>query len=178
MTPSRDDAAVFTRIFDQHRHAVHAYFLGRVADRELARDLLQETFLRAWRRLSELAPLPDGRQRAWIFAVARNLAIDSYRASAARQAAEAALRHHAATRETTVAGPHLHAEMGERLARLDAAIRRLPEELRVTLTMATSGGLTSRQIGEALGEPAGTVRYRLSLARKQLAAALDLEDDA
>ncbi len=178
MTPSRDDAAVFTRIFDQHRHAVNAYFLGRVADPELARDLLQETFLRAWRRLSEIGPLPGEQQRAWIFTVARNLAIDSYRASAARRAAEAAMRHHAATRQTTVAGPHLHAELRERLALLDAAIRSLPEDLRVTLAMATAGGLTSRQIGEALGGPAGTVRYRLSQARKQLAAALDLEDEA
>jgi RNA polymerase sigma-70 factor, ECF subfamily len=176
MTTSRDDAAVFTTIFDQHRHAVHAYFLGRVADPELARDLLQETFLRAWRRLSEIARLPEDRQRAWIFTVARNLAIDSYRASAARQAAEAALRQHAATQETTVAGPHAHAELGERLAQLEAAIHRLPEDQRVILSMSTAGGLTSRQIGEALGEPAGTVRYRLSQARKQLAASLDLED--
>jgi RNA polymerase sigma-70 factor, ECF subfamily len=178
MTPSRDDAAVFTRIFDQHRHAVHAYFLGRVADPELARDLVQETFLRAWRRLSEIGSLPEGAQRAWIFTVARNLAIDSYRADAARRAAEAALRQDAATRETTVAGPHLHAELGEQVARLDAAIRGLPEEQRVILSMATAGGLTSRQIGEALGEPPGTVRYRLSQARKQLATALDLEDGA
>jgi RNA polymerase sigma-70 factor (ECF subfamily) len=178
MTTSRDDAAVFTRIFDQHRHAVHAYFLGRVADPELARDLLQETFLRAWRRLSELAPLPEDRQRAWIFTVARNLAIDSYRAGAARRAAEEALRQQAATQKITVAGPHDHAELGERLARLDTAIRELPEDQRVILSMATAGGLTSRQIGEALGEPAGTVRYRLSQARKLLAAGLDLEDRA
>lgn len=178
MTLSGDDAAVFTRIFEGHRHAVHAYFLGRVADQELARDLLQETFLRVWRRLSEVGPLSGERQRAWIFTVARNLAVDSYRAGATRQATEDALRQHAATQETTVAGPHHHAELGERLARLDAAIRRLPEDQRVTLSMATAGGLTSRQIGEALGEPAGTVRYRLSQARKQLAAALDLEDGA
>jgi RNA polymerase sigma-70 factor (ECF subfamily) len=178
MTPSRDDAAVFTRIFDQHRHAVHAYFLGRVADPELARDLLQETFLRAWRRLQELALLPGDRQRAWIFTVARNLAIDSYRAGAARRAAEEALRRQAATGDTTVAGPYAHAELGERLARLDAAIRELPEDQRVILSMATAGGLTSRQIGEALGEPAGTVRYRLSQARGRLAAALDLEEEA
>jgi RNA polymerase sigma-70 factor, ECF subfamily len=178
MTPSRDDAAVFTGIFDEHRHAVHAYFIGRVGDPELARDLVQETFLRVWRRLSEVGPLPAEQQRAWIFTVARNLAIDSYRAAATRQAAEAALRHHAATQETSVAGPHLQVELGERLAQLDAAIRRLPEEQRVILAMATAGGLTSHQIGEALGEPAGTVRYRLSQARKQLAAALDLEDEA
>jgi RNA polymerase sigma-70 factor (ECF subfamily) len=178
MTPSRDDAAVFTRVFDQHRHAVHAYFVGRVADPELARDLLQETFLRVWRRLSEIMALPEERQRAWIFTVARNLAIDSYRAAAARRTAEAALRRHAATEETTIPGPHLAAELGERRAQLDAAIRRLPEELRVTLAMATAGGLTSRQIGEALGEPAGTIRYRLSRARKQLAADLDLEEPA
>jgi len=177
MTPSRDDAAVFTRIFDEHRHAVHAYFLGRVADPELARDLVQETFLRAWRRLSEIAPLPADGQRAWIFTVARNLAIDSYRAGAARRAAEAALRSEAATRQATVAGPHRQAEARERLARVDAAIGRLPEEQRVILSMATAGGLTSAQIGQALGEPAGTVRYRLSQARKQLAAALDLEEE-
>ena len=176
MPPSRDDAAVFTQLFDRHRHAVHAYFLGRVADPELARDLLQETFLRAWRRLSEVAPLPPGNQRAWLFTVARNLAIDSYRAGAARQAIQAALRHQATTGEATVAGPHAAAESRERLARLDAAIRDLPEEQRVILSMATAGGLTSRQIGQALGEPAGTVRYRLSQARKQLAAALDLEE--
>jgi RNA polymerase sigma-70 factor, ECF subfamily len=174
-TSRDDDAAVFTRIFELHRHAVHAYFLGRVADPELARDLLQETFLRVWRRLSELAPLPAEQQRAWIFTVARNLAIDSYRAGAARRAAEGALRRDAATRQATVAGPHQQAELGERLARLDAAIRRLPEDQRVILSMATTGGMTSRQIGEALGEPPGTVRYRLSLARKQLAAALDLD---
>jgi RNA polymerase sigma-70 factor (ECF subfamily) len=75
-----------------------------------------------------------------------------------------------------VAGPDVEAEYGERLAQLDAAIGELPEEQRVILSMATAGGLTSREIGEALGEPAGTVRYRLSQARKQLAAALDLED--
>jgi len=177
MPPTRDDAAVFTGIFDQHRHAVHAYFLGRVADPELARDLVQETFLRAWRRLPEIAPLAADRQRAWIFTVARNLAIDSYRAGAARQAAEAALRQQAGTMETAEAGPHLRAESRERLAQLDAAIRQLPDEQRLVLSMATAGGLTSRQIGEALGEPPGTVRYRLSQARKQLAATLDLEDE-
>jgi len=50
--------------------------------------------------------------------------------------------------------------------------RRLPEQQRTTLAMAAAGGLTSAEIATALGVPAGTVRYRLSLARRALAAAL------
>ena len=56
-------------------------------------------------------------------------------------------------------------------------IRRLPEQQRVTLTLAAAGGLTSAEIATALGVPAGTVRYRLSLARRTLAAALSTYDD-
>jgi RNA polymerase sigma-70 factor (ECF subfamily) len=58
-----------------------------------------------------------------------------------------------------------------------AAIRRLPEPQRITLTMAAAGGMTSAELAAALGVPAGTVRYRLSLARRAVAEALDRYDD-
>ncbi len=57
------------------------------------------------------------------------------------------------------------------------AIRRLPEPQRVTLTMAAAGGMTSAEVAAALGVPAGTVRYRLSEARRAVAEALDRYDD-
>jgi DNA-directed RNA polymerase specialized sigma24 family protein len=60
-----------------------------------------------------------------------------------------------------VSGPDRQAEARERLVRVDAAIGRLPEEQRVILSMATAGGLTSAQIGQALGEPAGDLVVRL-----------------
>jgi RNA polymerase sigma-70 factor (ECF subfamily) len=56
-------------------------------------------------------------------------------------------------------------------------IRRLPEQQRVALTLAAAGGLTSVDMATALGVPAGTVRYRLSLARRTLAEALSTYDD-
>ncbi|HVX46994.1 MAG TPA: RNA polymerase sigma factor [Mycobacteriales bacterium] len=171
MTPTSTEER-FNEIYAVHRHAVHAYFLGRTSDPAQAPDLLQETFLRVWRRLDEVADLAADKQRAWIFTVARNLTIDTYRSQATRKATEAAVRSE--TRESTVTDqPEIRAEHADQLRILASAIGELPEAQRIAITMQASGGLTSAQIGTALGEPAGTIRYRLSEARKTLARKLE-----
>lgn len=169
-----DREAEFGRLYQAHRTAVHAYFVGRTADRSVAADLMQEVFLRLWQRLPELAGLPADRQRAWIFTVARNLSIDNLRHQRTRAGAEAALE-----REPAPSPPPSSARViaAERVAVAGEAIRRLPEQQRTVLAMAAAGGLTSAEIAAALGEPAGTVRYRLSLARRAVAAALARYDD-
>jgi RNA polymerase sigma-70 factor (ECF subfamily) len=169
-----DRETEFRRIYQTHRTAVHAYFVGRTGDRSAAADLMQEVFLRAWQRLPELTGMSDDRQRAWIFTVARNLSIDTYRHERTRTDAEAALRHQPAPTPPPASTAVIEAE---RVAVVAEAIKRLPEQQRTTLTMAAAGGLTSAEIATALGIPAGTVRYRLSLARRTLAAALADYDD-
>lgn len=169
-----DDAeAAFAAIFDEHRPAVYAYLLGRLGDRELARDLLQETFLRVWRQLAEIRALPAGRRRAWIFTVAKNLTTDTYRATGTRQTVQQALERAAPTAAPGHDQPEARAETSERVGEVAAAVRTLPEELRVVLTMHAVGELTSAQIGVALDQPPGTVRYKLALARKQLTTILE-----
>jgi RNA polymerase sigma-70 factor (ECF subfamily) len=169
-----DRQVEFRKLYDAHRAAVHAYFTGRTGDRWLAADLMQETFLRAWRRFSELSGLSDDGQRAWIFTVARNLSIDEHRQTRTRAATDAALR----AEPTDVAAPASTSVLAaERMAVVAKMIRRLPEQQRVTLTLAVAGGLTSAEIATALSVPAGTVRYRLSLARRALAEALNIYDD-
>jgi RNA polymerase sigma-70 factor (ECF subfamily) len=165
----------FNRLYGEQQRAVHAYLLGRTGDREAARDLLQEVFLRAWRHADSWRGLPPERRRAWVFAVARNLVIDAHRSRATADAARAALERTAAATAPAAEGPEARAELGERVALLERAIRRLPEKLRVVLSLHVVGGLTSAQVGEVLGEPAGTVRYQLSQARRQLAGALGAE---
>jgi len=160
----------FNRLYGEQQRVVHAFLLGRTGDRELARDLVQEVFLRAWRRADAWRVLPPERQRSWVFTVARNLVIDAHRSRATAESAQAALERAAV--DTVSEGPEVRAEQRERMALLDSAIRRLPEKLRTVLSLHVVGGLTSAQVGEVLGEPAGTVRYQLSQARRQLAGAL------
>ena len=58
---------------------MHAYFAGKTGDRQLAADLMQEVFLRAWQHLDKVADRPDDGRRGWLFTVARNLSVDTAR---------------------------------------------------------------------------------------------------
>lgn len=168
-----DPHTEFSRLYEAHRAAVHAYFVGRTADRWLAADLMQEVFMRVWQQLPELSGKSADGQRAWIFTVARNLSIDAFRHERTRAQAEAAARDEPASTPASAATAVIAAE---RVAVVGQAIKQLPEQQRTVLAMAAAGGLTSAEIAAVLGVAAGTVRYHLSAARRTLAVALATYD--
>jgi len=171
------NASEFRLLYEENRAAVHSYFVGRTGDRQAAADLTQEVFLRCWQHRDRLRDMADDGRRAWLFTVARNLSVDTARLAATRAGLQRALTDDPAARPATVSPPASVAVLAaERAAIVGAAIARLPETQRVTLAMAAAGGLTSADIAAALGVPAGTVRYRLSEARRALAAELDAYD--
>jgi RNA polymerase sigma-70 factor (ECF subfamily) len=173
-----DREAEFRRLYEAHRRAVHAYFTGRTGDPQSAADLMQDVFLRVWQHLEKLADMPEDRQRAWIFTVARNLSVDAHRRQHTQAGAEQALaREPTRSPQSASTAASTAVIAAERVAAVGEAIRHLPEQQRVTLTMAAAGGMTSAELAAALGVPAGTVRYRLSEARRTLAEALDRYDD-
>jgi RNA polymerase sigma-70 factor (ECF subfamily) len=169
-----DAARVFDALYAAHSQTLHAYFLGRTGDAELALDLLQDTFVRCWRNLANLDGLPPERQRAWLFAVARNLVIDEYRASATRRGTGQALARAAAAAGSSSAPAEDAVVEREDLRAVDAAIQRLPLDLRTVLVLQVVGDRSSAEIGELLGRPAGTVRYQLAEARRRLRRELHL----
>ena len=173
-----DREAEFRRLYEANRVAVHAYFAGRVGDRQLAADLMQEVFLRAWQHFDQVTGLPEDGRRGWLFTVARNLSIDATRRQRTADGTQRALEADPVVRPSGSAAPASTAVLAaERATVVAAAIATLPEQQRVTLSMAAAGDLSSAEIGAALGVPAGTVRYRLSEARRTLAEALGDYDD-
>ncbi|MDQ3250999.1 MAG: RNA polymerase sigma factor [Actinomycetota bacterium] len=172
-----DPVACFDSIYEANSRALHAYFLGRTSDPEAALDLSQEAFLRTWRNVSKLRVLSPERRRYWLYAVAKNLVADHHRGLSSRRAARQ--RASAETRWTRdrEAGPQGALESRERIEAVDRAMQALPEELRTALTVRVLGGLSSPEIGEALGVPAGTIRYRISVARRHLAELLRLDEE-
>ena len=150
-------------------YAEHAAPLLRYAmrltdgDRQRAEDIVQETLFRAWRHPEAIADRPA---RPWLFAVARNLAVDAHRARKARpqEVGEGALQ--------LVPVPDEAERVLESWAVADALSALRPEHRRVLLETYYLG----RSVAEAaavLGIPAGTVKSRTFYALRALKLALE-----
>lgn len=137
---------------------VYGLMLARTRNASQAEDLTQETFLRAWRSFHDVATLGAEAQRAWLVRTARNVSIDVWR----RQDLEARM----SPEPRDVSG-----EEGAWDLRLDVmqALGELDECDRELVVMRYVEEMNSREIGEALGMPEGTVRRRLSRCREALA---------
>jgi RNA polymerase sigma-70 factor, ECF subfamily len=141
------------------RYAIHLMS----GDRQRAEDIVQETLLRAWQHPEAIAGRPA---RPWLFAVARNLAIDSYRARRARphEVAEAALE--------VVPAPDEAERALESWAVAEALTALRPEHRQVLLETYYRGKSVA-EAAMAIGIPSGTVKSRTFYALRALRLALE-----
>ena len=142
-----------------------AYHL--LGDREEAADAVQETFLRAYRALDAFGG--DGYVGAWIGRIVVNVCVSLLRARTARPVVARGRWDWGATE-----GRYAQAEQGMVLA---AALAQLDVQDRALLLLRHVQGLSSQEIGMALGLPANTVRSRLARARETLRALLPTPSD-
>jgi len=78
-----DPDAAIRQLYSHYAKALHGYVEQFCPDRASADDIVQETFIRAWRHLPQLSA-DDRPVGPWLFRVARNLLIDANRAALAR----------------------------------------------------------------------------------------------
>jgi RNA polymerase sigma-70 factor, ECF subfamily len=139
-----------------------------VPRREDAEDLVQETYLAAYRAWTEHRR--PRKVEPWIATICLNLGRSGFR-HRARRPTEVPWDEHldlgveAGTEEQALAGL-------ERVA-LHRALWSLPEEQRIALALVDLGGLSTREASEVMGTPRGTVLSRLHRARRALATVLE-----
>ena len=153
----------FETFYRKHVRLVYGLARARAGGPEQAEDLTQETFLRAWRSFGGLSGMEPAAQRAWLMRTVRNLSIDAWR----RREVEV-------VGSTMVAGSAWEGAQQESELHLDvvAALGELEEGDRELVVMRYVEEMNSREIGEALGRPEGTVRRRLARCRELLARRL------
>ena len=175
---ARGRGADFAGMVRLHAAPLYRYCYGRLKDRQLAEDAVQETFLRTYRSLK------GGRQEGvsgWLFGVARNCCLEIWRERArgagrvrtAGGLAELAAAGRAAPAAAGVAGldpagPGAAAESGGEGAEIEAALERLPEEQRSLIYLKHTRGLKCREIARITGQPLGTVTANLARSYQKL----------
>jgi RNA polymerase sigma-70 factor (ECF subfamily) len=159
-----DLEAEFTRLFEEHYRAVRAYALRRVPA-ETAGDVVQETFLVAWRRAGEV-PV---NARPWLFGVARHIILREWRATSRRDALHARIA-------SEPAGAHRPLDVAEGGGPLLASLDRLQPNDREVLALVYWDGLTAAEAATVLGCSTSTLRVRLHRARKRLTRLVEVDE--
>ena len=154
------DAAAFDALFKECSADVHGYLVSLLEDRSTAEDITAVAFERLFRSRARL-DAQRGTPRAWLFAIARNAALDELR-QRRRHSTHALMEERAEDR----AGGEVFVEV-ERRATVRGALARLPLRERELVLLKFHGQLTNGELARALGiseSNAGTRLHR-ALAR-------------
>lgn len=165
---ARGDLDAFTEIVRTTQPDVWRFLRHLVGDDEMAADLTQETFVRVHRSLPRFRG--DSRFRTWIFAIARNLAIDHLRQSARRGPVVELTARRMEVAPAEVPPPGLHLELRD-------ALDSLPERQRSAFVLVEVFGLRYREAAEVLATSEGTVKSRVFHARSALLAWFEASED-
>lgn len=160
------DGPAFASLFDRHRDRVFGHALRLVREPHDAEDVTAVVFLEAWRK-RESVRLVDGSIIGWLL-VTTNYAVRNhtrglrrYRTALGKLPAPAPQDDHAPAVDDTLDG-------AERDRQVREAFDRLSKRDQDVITLCILEELTAAQAAEALGVPEGTVKSRLSRARKRL----------
>lgn len=152
-------------LFDAHQGRLYALALRMSSDPEEARDLLQETFLRAARRSTSI-PEADRAAEAWLVQVLVNLCRDRWRRLKVRREAGPAPRW-------SVAAPDDPEQLERARGAVRDALATLRPKTRAIVVMHEIEGRDRKSIARLLGMSEVTVRWHLSTGRSRLRAQLE-----
>ena len=176
-------------LYDRHVDGVHAVALRLTSDRQVAEEVVQETFLALWNR-AELFDPSLASLATWLRTIARNRTVDRLRAAGRRpplvslagrgdgdepdgdldRFGSAAVVLGGAVPDPS---PEAAVEAADIRAAVGAALAEMPEPERVVIVLAYREGLTQVEIAERLEWPLGTVKTRTRRALAHLRVALE-----
>ncbi len=174
----------FEALYRAHQSGLYTFILSQVREAEMAADLTQQTFVRAWEGLPRLRA--TGAFRGWLHQIAANLVRDEVKSGRARlEVSTSALRPEADDPEIEFPAsepqPEEVALSRELQGQVRAALAQLPAEQRAAVVMHHLEGLPVAEIARLLGVRPGTVMSRLSRAREalrqRLARYVEVEDE-
>jgi RNA polymerase sigma-70 factor, ECF subfamily len=181
---ARADPKALEGLYERYSGAVFALSLRLLGDRPAAEEVVQETFLKLWRRSAAYQP-SRGTLLVWLLGITHHHAVDVLRRRQIEQRHQAqepvtengrTSHPYSGVYSAPEADPLAAAGDAEVRRRILGALRALPDSQRIPLELAYYGGLTQAEIAARLGEPLGTVKTRMRLGLQRLRTAPGLAE--
>jgi RNA polymerase sigma-70 factor (ECF subfamily) len=173
------DARAFQRLMERHAPKMFNFLIRSTGRRDVAEDLVQEVFLRIVRRADSFRG--QSKFTTWMFAIARNLIIDTARKERHRRTVplDAPIRSAEPGGTTRLEQtpdpsptPDRRAADSRFTGRLEDALAALPDDQREVFLMREVEGMKFREIAQVVGIPINTVKSRMRYALESLRLAL------
>jgi RNA polymerase sigma-70 factor (ECF subfamily) len=152
---ARADEDALAELYDRFGRVSYGLALRIVRDPSLAEDAVQEAFLAVWRSATRFVA-ERAKASTWILTLVHRRAVDLVRREQPR-------RGEPLEAVPQASGGDTEEEAWLRLqrARVQEALRRLPDQQREALELAYYGGFTQSELADRLGEPLGTIKSRM-----------------
>ena len=163
------DARALEVLYDRYARVVYSFALRIVGDQQIAEELLQEVFFRAWQQGGSFRA-NRGTFVTWLLSITHNMAIDEVRKRRRRPQKSENDDPEAALAGVADTGQDVEEEvwLGTLRETIEAALATLPPAQREAIELAYFRGLTQREIAAQLGEPLGTIKTRMRLGMQKL----------
>jgi len=164
------DTQAFGQLVRRHQQRIHRLALHMLRDRAEAEDVMQETFIRAYRALARF----DGRSEpyTWFYRITINLSLNALRSRKSHRTTtesdDARLDALMSEKQSSHADPPAEAARSQLYAALAQGIDELSETLRTTLVLVCIDGRSHEEASQILGAPEGTIAWRVHEARRKL----------
>jgi RNA polymerase sigma-70 factor (ECF subfamily) len=167
----------FETLYERYRTPIYAFLVRQSIPKDSAQELAQDIFVKVVRSASSFSHA--SKFSTWIYTIARNQAVDAFRKGKHRNhpSLDQPAREDGAPLKDRVEGKERDPERATTATRLrgrlEAAIRKLPEDQREVFLLREYNGLRFQEIGEVVGAKVGTVksrmRYALEFLKRELA---------
>lgn len=169
MSDQRQIRRLFEQCIEQHADSLYRVALRLMGNRDLADELIQETYLNAWRGLESLKD--ETKMRGWLFAILRNQYTKILRSTSKTTQLPTTIP----IEEVALARSE-DAVQVEQQYRVQTAIDRLPDSQKIPTLLIVMEGLSVEEAAAVLSIPRGTVLSRLHRGRAKLKRWLTVDE--
>lgn len=160
--PSRKGARpLWEDLYEDHYKELVSYGIRISGSKELAEDLVQETFVRALMNAETIADLSPCKQRAWLYRTFKNLFFDRYRRAVLEN-------EYAQSRQ-----PEYADDPGMQKIENAMLLQSIDPQDRAIFQLRYFDGYSAEEIAQMMQLPSGTIRSKLSRCRKYLKQSLE-----